>query len=471
MRIAEGLDPNDPDVAVLDAEVALAKGFEDKVALALTVGPPSPRKLAVLGRAQVMVGKYREAVASLDAALARRPGDATAITYRAIARAKLGDQTSAVRDLEKAAGQLGSSTPRYGLGFLAYERHDLLRARTELSRALDRNSESFRARALLGRVLRDLGKPKEALAELERAARDAPALSQVQSALGRLYLDLGRDREARNALRKVLDASKASADDELAYAEALVDLGQVAEAEQALKDATDAGAMASKMTRLKLVLQSWKGPKEAAVAAKGLEKERKGSAAHDARLAIQAANAWRRAGDYKHAGDDLRAALMGDSLHANLGLGRVEMLQNDLVQAESSFRSALAAWDKGAYSEDDRTEARVGLARVLYARKAFAEMVTTLQACLTDDPNAPEPHYWLARVYQDQGEGDKARAQAQKATEIDDGYSDAFLLLGDLTKGSVKDRDKAKAAYKRYLELVPDSPQAKTIKKFLGTTK
>src|SRR5581483_3497027 len=37
MRVAERLDPNDGDVAVLDAEVALAKGFEDKVASALSV--------------------------------------------------------------------------------------------------------------------------------------------------------------------------------------------------------------------------------------------------------------------------------------------------------------------------------------------------------------------------------------------------------------------------------------------------
>ncbi|MGZ3428750.1 MAG: tetratricopeptide repeat protein, partial [Polyangia bacterium] len=43
MRVAERLDPNDGDVAVLDAEVALAKGYEDKVALALSARPPTPR--------------------------------------------------------------------------------------------------------------------------------------------------------------------------------------------------------------------------------------------------------------------------------------------------------------------------------------------------------------------------------------------------------------------------------------------
>jgi tetratricopeptide (TPR) repeat protein len=466
MRIAERLDPNDGDVAVLDAEVALAKGFEDKVALALSVGAPTPRRLAVLGRAQCLTGKYKEAAATLDAALARRPGDATAITYRAISRAHLGDQAGALRELEKAATQLASTTPRYGLGLLAYERHDLLRAKTELGRALEHNSESFRARALLGRVLRDLGKPKEALAELQKAARDAPALQSVHQALGRLYLDLGRDREARAELRPVLDAGKASVDDKLAYTEATIDLGLVTDGEAALKDATDAGALAPKVARLRTVLSSWK-PAEALNAAKALEKERKGANLHDARLAILAANAWRRAGDLKHAGDDLRAALYGDGLHANLGLGRIELSGPDPSQAEASFRAALAAWDRGPYGVDDQTEARVGLARALYHRRAYPDAIAALTPALTDDPQAPEPRYWLAKLHADQGHLDQARPHADRAVELDDHYADAWLLVGDLNKTTAK--DKARTAYKKYLELQPDGAQAKTVKKTLAS--
>ena len=50
-----------------------------------------------------------------------------------------------------------------------------------LGKALEHNSESFRARALLGRVLRDLGKAKEALAELDAVIREAPALMSARA--------------------------------------------------------------------------------------------------------------------------------------------------------------------------------------------------------------------------------------------------------------------------------------------------
>jgi tetratricopeptide (TPR) repeat protein len=476
MRVAERLSPNDGDVAVLDAEVALAKGLEDTVAEKLQAGT-SPRQLAVLGRALCLVGKYHEAEADLKAALARRPGDATAITYLAVTRAHLGDAAGSQKALEKAAATLHSSTPHYGLGLLAYEHHDLSRARAELEKALTHNSESFRARALLGRTLMELGKPADALKELEQVAREAPALLSVHSTLGRLYLTLGRDREARAELRRVIDspaasphdAGKATVEDKLAYAEATIDLGIVDEGEAAIQAAADAGALAPKTARLKLLASTWKGPQAALLAAKMLEKERKGPAARDARLAIEAGDAWRRGGDPRKASDDYSAALLGDALHANLGLGKVQLAQNDLTGAETSYKAALAAWDRGPYGIDDQTEARVGLARALVARRAFEEAVTTLTPAVTNDVMAPEPHYWLARAYSERSQLEKAREQAEKATQLDDKYADAFALFGDLVRQV--DPVKAKKAYKRYLELAPEGDKSKAVKAALKNLK
>ncbi|HWE29377.1 MAG TPA: tetratricopeptide repeat protein, partial [Polyangia bacterium] len=158
-----------------------------------------------------------------------------------------------------------------------------------------------------------------------------------------------------------------------------------------------------------------------------------GPAAGDPQLAIDAADAWRRGGDLRNAQADDRAALFGDPLHANLGLGRIALGTAQRDEAEQSFRAALAAWDKGAFAVDDQTEARIGLARTLMQRDPKSkEAVATLESAIKDDVGSAEAHFWLARAYSDTGNGTQARVQADKAIELDDSYAEAFALDGDL---------------------------------------
>ncbi len=469
MRVAERLEPNDPDVAVLDAEVALSKGLEDKVATTLSQSA-SPRQLAVLGKALCLVGKYKEAEADLRAALARRPGDATALTYLNIARAKQGDIGGAIRALDRAAKDSTSTAPHYGLGLLAYERHDLARAQSELRQATDRNTEAFRARALLGKVLLEVGKPEEALPLLEAVSNDAPSLNEVHATLGRLYRALGRDREARSELKQLVDANHINAEEWALLTEATLALGLTAEGAESLASASSAkGANSARLARLKLVLESWKGPKEALVAGKAFDKERKGPAANDPQLALWCGDAWRRAGELKHAEESYRAALAGDPLHANLALGKIALAQNQSAVAEGSYRAAIATLTTKSYGREDQSEAHLGLARALLARKASADAMGELDKAIAADPSAPEPHYWMAHVQSDKGQGELAIMEAGRATELDDHYADAFELLGDLTRKGQHDR--AKKAYKRYLELKPDGSDAKIVKRQLAALK
>ena len=175
MRVAERLDPNDGDVAVLDAEVALAKGYEDKVvagaggAAADAAQPGGARSRA---GADAEVSRGRGHARRRAGAPSRRRHGGHLSRDRARAPRRCGRRAS--RSWRRRRRTLNSTAPRYGIGLLAYERHDLLDARSsELGKALEHNSESFRARALLGRVLRDLGKAKEALDALDagRCAR------------------------------------------------------------------------------------------------------------------------------------------------------------------------------------------------------------------------------------------------------------------------------------------------------------
>jgi tetratricopeptide (TPR) repeat protein len=314
-------------------------------------------------------------------------------------------------------------------------------------------------------VRRGFGKKKEALTQPTSAAAEAPALLSVHSALGHLELELGRDREARAQLRQVIDAGKASAEDRLAFATAVIHLGMVREGEKALAEAASAGGAKDRIARLHLVLQSWKGPKEAGIAAKALEKLRRGAKKGDADSALDIANAWRRAGDPARAEAELRAAMPADPLHANLGLGRIALARNDAASAQGFYRAALAAWERGPYGVDDASEGRVGLARALLVLKKSEEAVKTLETAVTADPTAPEVHYWFGRALAERGELEQARAQAGKAVELDDHYAEAYLLLGDLTKSS--DRKRARQAYRHFLDLNSDAAQARLVKKTL----
>ena len=111
----------------------------------------------------------------------------------------------------------------------------------------------------------------------------------------------------------------------------------------------------------------------------------------------------------------------------------------------------------------------MGLARALLLGKAPSDAIATLQPVLTDDPTAPEPRYWLARAHLDASDPAAARPHAEKAVELDDGYVEAWLLLGDLTRATARDR--ARVAYQKVIAVGPETPQARAAKKALTTLK
>ncbi len=463
MRIAQRLEPSDPEVLVLDAEVALTKGYEAKVLDGLAAGPQSPRKEAVLGRALCLAGMYKEALVRLASAIEKRPGDATAVTYHAIARAHLGDLAGATRELERAAETLPSTTAHYGLGLLAYERQDLSRAQAEVSLALEGNPEAFRARTLLGRILADAGKLKEGITMVAGVARDAPDFIEAHALLSELYLRAGREREARLELLKVADKRPLKPSEQLDLAEAVIRLGLPDEGQIQLAKA----GSGERRNYLGLLLSSFK-PKEALIAAKGLEKLHRGPVrdGKDARWALDVAAAFRRAGDSKRAEARLREAVPIDPLHAQLELARIFLGQGLSPSAETAARAALAAWQKGKDGIDDLTDARIVLGRALLGERRAKDAVAELESAAGGDPSSAEAHLFLAHAYQDSGERARARSSVERAVELDPQYAAAELLLGELLRGS--DPKRAKEAFRRVVELDgPTGASGKIARHFL----
>jgi tetratricopeptide (TPR) repeat protein len=473
LRMAQRRSPSDPDLLVFDAEVALAKGYEDKVKQALLPRAgegESARLLSALGRAQFLLGEYPEALDTLSRMLRMVPTDVVALSYRALGRARLGSEPEAFRELEVlAAGPLPVTTPHYGLALLAYERKDLDRAADEAKKALLRNPDAARARALLGRVLREQGQIVPAIEELTRASRESPTLVLPHLVLGRIYLDLGRARDARGEFLKVVESGQQTVEDYLALCDATLSLGLVHEAEQVLAEARKAGATPGKLGHEMLIVQSWKGPPQALAAAAQLEAERKANQ-RDVALALTAAAAWLRAGDLKAALEDYEAARGRAPLGALLGIGKTQIRLHNLPEAEAAYRAAVAQWDKGPYGSDALSEARTGLGRVLLLRGAAAEAAQVVEPVLKQDPGYAEAHLIWGRLLSEQGKVPLAMAAARKSFELDPGNAETCVLLGDLSLKS-KDPQGARERFQQCLTLNPNTWLSRYIHNALGGIK
>ena len=117
----------------------------------------------------------------------------------------------------------------------------------------------------------------------------------------------------------------------------------------------------------------------------------------------------------------------------------------------------------------DRAETQGGTLVLQVLGKVPEKAIALLAEALNDDPQAPDPRYWLARAYQDEGQLEEARKAVTRATELDEHFADAFYLLGDLEKNN--DKEKARASFKRYLELDPSGSQVKSAKHALAVLK
>src|SRR5262249_47054763 len=77
--------------------------------------------------------------------------------------------------------------------------------------------------------------------------------------------------------------------------------------------------------------------------------------------------------------------------------------------------------------------AHYGLGRLFAAEKKWPEAVREFQRAISAKPS-PEAHFALACLYYELGEDETATGHLQKATELDNAYIEAFLLLGLLYK-------------------------------------
>jgi tetratricopeptide (TPR) repeat protein len=224
------LDPNNADTFVALGTLALARHrFEDALhhgEHARALNPYKAAALGVIGDAQVELGRYEEAQATVQAMVDLRP-DLAAYARVSYLRELHGDVPGAIEAMQRAVnagapGAEGTAWTRVQLGHLYFNSGDLNAAEQEYERTLFELPGYPHARAGVARVMAARGEYAGAIAIYEDLASGVPvpeyviALADVQHAAGnveeaaraealvqvmdRLYRDNGVNTDAEMAL-------------------------------------------------------------------------------------------------------------------------------------------------------------------------------------------------------------------------------------------------------------------------------
>jgi tetratricopeptide (TPR) repeat protein len=473
-RIAKLRSARDPQVQALDAEIALAKGFDERVVTAMGGGMVGPPRIRIaLARALYALGKLDEAAAALDAALREVPDDRTALVYRALTRAQKGEAQVAERDLERLARTSTSTLPRYALGKLALDHGELEKARLHLEAATTGNPESYRAAVLLSQIAERQGRVGDALLALEKAVSQNPSYVPARVELGLLDVKTGRWRAGMRELKAAIDAGQSRPQLQLALARAQVELGFADDAEKALEKARAAGADPSAVTELAAVAESW-NPKQAQIAARKLEALHR-RAPRDLTLLIDLGTSWRRAGIARASEVAFQKAAQIDpeNVDARLGMAKLRLLAGDAMHAAVLYHDAEALYHRRPYLAPEKlTEIQIGLGRAYLMpgpTHAVDRAKKALEAAVAADPQDPEVQYYLGRLYLESGQIGRARDALARAVELDPEFADAHFTLAEVVRAT--DAARARRGYERYLALMPQGEHAKAARKALETLK
>ncbi len=169
--------------------------------------PGRPSTLTNLGAVLLKLNRAVEALALLDQALQTEPGNAEALSHRALALAELGRDSDALTafDLLRAAGGLANAAVHYhrALCLARLGRVDDALAGFDDTLALD--PQFAQAWARRGGLLKDMGRPAQAIASLQRG------------------IDLGADVHVNGYLLASLTGAAAPGSAPAAYVQQLFD--------------------------------------------------------------------------------------------------------------------------------------------------------------------------------------------------------------------------------------------------------
>lgn len=206
-----------------DFVLALKRGRE-----AAALAPDNPTVKAVVGDAQVELGRYDDAFATFQAMIDRRP-DLAAYARISYARELQGDVDGAVTAMEAAESAAPSNSDAafaaYQLGQLEWNRGDAKAAVADYRRALQLDPAAVRSQAALARAAYFAGDVKGAVEQYRVVIARFP-LTQYVGELADIYTVTGQRALAKEQLdligaqRRLYEAAGVSVDAELGLVDA-----------------------------------------------------------------------------------------------------------------------------------------------------------------------------------------------------------------------------------------------------------
>ena len=202
--------PEDSTIPLLDARLSLLEDDPDHALEILTgfmaVHGETAEALTVLGDAHAAKRLWSEALEAYDLALSNAPDNASALLGKASVLATLKRNTEAAEAAEHAIqADLHLGTAYLLRARLAQADGDLERARDVYAQALEQDPRvAMQARFGLGQVLLAQQKPKEALEQGEKLAKDYPAFPQGYYVRGVSHYLLGHYDDATADLQSCL---------------------------------------------------------------------------------------------------------------------------------------------------------------------------------------------------------------------------------------------------------------------------
>jgi predicted O-linked N-acetylglucosamine transferase (SPINDLY family) len=158
---------------------------------------PDPETSYRDGLRHLQAGRPKEAVASFEAVLARRPDHFHASHMLGVAALHEGQPEEALRHLDKALGiDAGEAGTYYNRGMVLQALKRPEEALASFDQALALEADFFEAWNNRGLALRDLRRPEEALESYRRALEIRPDAVHALNNLGNIQCDLGRYDEA-----------------------------------------------------------------------------------------------------------------------------------------------------------------------------------------------------------------------------------------------------------------------------------